>query len=289
VITPPIASVIIPAYNEGRTVGRLLTALIDPNRPDEFEIVVMCNGCTDDTAAIARTRGETVRVVELDEPSKHRALVEGDRLATVFPRLYVDGDVELDADGARALVASLSDGRTLAAAPQRRLVLDHSTRAVRSYYRVWERLPVVRSGLFGRGVVALSAEGHRRLADRPEVLGDDLYVHSRFTAAECRIVPDAWSRVHGPRHSADLIRRRTRAAQGNVQLAVSGDAPTTTNGTARSLLQLARAEPRLLPHLPAFLGITAASRINRRLQQLAGRDQVWLRDESSREERSDAP
>jgi hypothetical protein len=55
------------------------------------------------------------------------------------------------------------------------------------------------------------------------------------------------------------------------------------------LLQLARAEPRLLPHLPAFLGITAASRINRRLQQLAGRDQVWLRDESSREERSDAP
>ena len=39
---------------------------------------------------------------------------------------------------------------------------------------MWSRLPAIRAGLFGRGVVGVSAEGFARLAALPELMGDDL-------------------------------------------------------------------------------------------------------------------
>ena len=278
----PSASVIIPAHDEERTIGRLLSALLADAAPDEFEIIVVCNGCSDGTADVARGFGPAVQVVEVERPSKHWALIEGDRHATAFPRLYVDADVELDTAGARALVAALDGAGVRAVAPERDLVLDRSSRVVRSYYRVWGRLPVVRTGLFGRGVVGLDAEGHRRLGPRPEVLGDDLFVHSRFAEDERCIVAGARSRVRAPHRAADLVRRRTRAAEGNTELAEQHGAPASTSASARAVLQLARREPALWPHLPAFLGITAAGRLNSRRRQRSGGATPWLRDESSR-------
>jgi hypothetical protein len=276
------ASVIIPAHDEARSIGRVLNALLRGARPGEFEVLVVCNGCTDDTAAIARGYGQGVRVLQLDRPSKHWALVEGDRVATVFPRLYVDADIELDTTGARELVTALQRSGALVAAPERDLVLARSSRIVRSYYRVWAHLPVVQDGLFGRGVLGVSAEGHERIADRPDVLGDDLYVHARFADHERSIVSTARSRVRAPLTTGDLVRRRTRTAQGNGQLAGSGGAADTTPGTARALVRLAGREPALWPHLPAFLGVTALGRLNSRRRQRRGGPVVWLRDESSR-------
>jgi hypothetical protein len=276
------ASVIIPAHNEERSIGRLLDAILAGAEPGEFEIVVVCNGCSDDTATVARQRSAVAQVIELEQPSKHWALVEGDRVAAAFPRLYVDADIELDATSVRELVAALGRTGVLAVAPERELVVDRSSRIVRSHYRVWSRLPVVRSGLFGRGVIGVSAEGHRRVADRPEVFGDDLYVHSRFAEAERQIVTGARSRVRAPLTTGDLIRRRTRAAEGNVQLAERGKAADTTPATVRSLLRLMREEPALLPHVPAFVAVTLLGRLNRRRRQRRCNGQVWLRDESSR-------
>ena len=44
----------IPAYNEGEVIERCLKALLADAREGEFEIVVVCNGCKDDTAARAQ-------------------------------------------------------------------------------------------------------------------------------------------------------------------------------------------------------------------------------------------
>src|SRR5262245_58336894 len=49
-----MASVVIPAHNEARVIERGLSSLLEGARPGELEIVVVCNGCTDDTAARAR-------------------------------------------------------------------------------------------------------------------------------------------------------------------------------------------------------------------------------------------
>ena len=56
-------SVVIPAHDEEAVVGRCLAALLDGARPGELDVVVVCNGCTDATADIARGFGRGVRVV----------------------------------------------------------------------------------------------------------------------------------------------------------------------------------------------------------------------------------
>src|SRR5580704_13981625 len=132
-----------------------------------MDIIVVANGCTDDTAEVAASFGPAVRVLTLPVASKHEALTAGDRAAAGFPRIYVDADVELRADDARALAAALRQPGVLAAAPRRALQTEHSPWPVRWYYDIWSRLPEVQCGLFGRGVIAVSEPGHQRLAALP--------------------------------------------------------------------------------------------------------------------------
>lgn len=276
-----VTSIIVPAHNEAAVICRLLDGMLRDARPGEFEVIVVVNGSTDETAALARECG--VRVVELDQASKHGALVEGDRLATGFPRLYVDADIELDTASARALAHALGEPGIHAVAPERTLVLEGSARLVRAYYQVWDRLPAVRGGLFGRGVLGVDETGCARIAARPELIGDDVYLHSRFAPGERRIVAGSRSVVRGPRTMADLVRRRTRAAQANTQLGgLSGGATISTNSSARTVARLAVREPRLWASVPVFVGVTAYARVHAKRLRRSGKADVWLRDESSR-------
>jgi glycosyltransferase involved in cell wall biosynthesis len=276
-----VISVVIPAHNEERVIGRLLDGLLAEADAGELDVVVVSNGSSDGTARAAQRSG--VRVLEIDEASKHLALVAGDRAATDFPRLYVDADIELDTASARALVAALRTDGVLAVAPTRDLRLDGSAWAVRAYYRVWGRLPAVRDGLHGRGVLGVNEAGFARIADRPELIGDDLYLHSRFAPTERRVVPQSRSVVRGPRTVGDLMRRRTRAAQANTQLGTRTSGETVTTGSSgRELARLARSEPRLWPSLAVFVTVTLVARARAWWLQRRGSAGVWLRDESSR-------
>ena len=98
-----VVTIIVPAHNEGRVVGRLLGQLISGVGPGELDIIVVANGCTDDTAQIAAGYSPMIRVVSIPVPSKREALAVGNQAATGFPRLYVDADVELGASDVRAL------------------------------------------------------------------------------------------------------------------------------------------------------------------------------------------
>ena len=89
-----LASVVIPAHNEQQVIGRCLARLMDGLPPDT-QVVVVCNGCTDDTAGIAATFGARLVVVEVDRPSKTGALNAGDGVASGFPRAYLDADIEV--------------------------------------------------------------------------------------------------------------------------------------------------------------------------------------------------
>ena len=57
-------SVVIAAHNEEDVVGRCLDALLRSARSNELEVAVVCNGCTDRTAEVAREYGNGVRVIE---------------------------------------------------------------------------------------------------------------------------------------------------------------------------------------------------------------------------------
>jgi len=276
-------SIIVPAHNESPVIGRLLSQLVGPARQDEFEIVVVANGCTDDTAEVARSFRPRVRVLSLATASKREALAAGNRAATAFPRVYVDADVELGAGDIRALATALRRPGVLAAAPRLELPMAGRPWPVRWYFDVWSRLPEARRGLFGRGVVAVSEAGYERIAKLPPVFADDLAASLAFSPKERIIADDARVVVHPPRTFSDLMRIRVRAAMGVTQVEQTEGAPPSTARTRPSdLLAIVRERPFMAPRVALFLLVAAlvrgrASHANRR-----GDGATWLRDESSR-------
>lgn len=286
-ILPSVISVVVPAHNEAAVLGRLLSSLVadtasgKPDAADALDLVVVANGCSDETAAIA-AKYANVRVVETPVPNKHRALRLGDEHAAGFPRLYVDADVELTRDDVLALADAVSQPGVHAAAPSRITPLDGCPWTVRWYYDVWERLPVIRQGLFGRGVIALSAQGHARVAALPELMGDDLAASLSFGPGERKVIESATVVVHPPRKLRDLLRRRVRSMTVTTQAATQTRLPGSRTSKA-DLVDVLRAAPlRNGPRLAWFVVVTAIARARARRAVRAGDFTTWLRDESSR-------
>ena len=98
-------SVIVPAHNEARVIGRCLRSVTEGARPGELEVIVVCNGSTDGTAAVAGAF-EGVRVIESREASKAAALNLGDLHATGETRI-----IETLHEGIFSFISDLIDGR----------------------------------------------------------------------------------------------------------------------------------------------------------------------------------
>lgn len=277
----PIASVIVPAHDEERSIGRLLQGLTTAAGEQSLELIVVPNGCTDATAARAAAFPH-VQVVEIPESSKRLAMRGGSAVATVFPRVYVDADVEIDAESVLRLVDALLSGTVHACGPSRHYELDGVSRLARWYYDVWQELPQAREGLFGRGVIALSEEGQRRFEGAAEAMADDLLISELFSPEERRVVETASVVVHPARTLPALLRRRVRVRTGNAQ----ADAGRWRSASARTrpatLVGLVRRRPSLALKMPVFLAVAALSSCRARRAVRRGDFTSWLRDESSR-------
>ncbi len=284
------ASVIIAAYDEERSIGRVLTTLLEGAEPGEFEVIVVANGCSDGTADVARSFGAAVRVIERPQPSKHRAMRAGDDIATAPLRIYLDADVEASAASLRALVTALSASqvpldrtpRPLAVGPTRSIPRAHVARTVSWYYDVWERLPQVKTALFGRGLIAFSAAGNDRIRRLPQLMSDDLAMSDAFDRSERAIVETAVVIVHPPRTVRDLVRRRVRSATGNRQADDAGARRSESKTSGRDLALLVRDHPALAPKVVVFLLVTLVARLLARRAVRRGDYDTWHRDESSR-------
>ena len=281
--TPPSGtagdfSVVIPAHNEQIALPRLLDLLVADSAG--IEILVVCNGCSDLTADEARAYAD-VRVIEIPAASKYLALTTGLDAARHGCVALVDADVEILPASLRRLVAPLSAGRALATGPARALDRIGASWPVRYYYDIWERLPQVRTGLFGRGVIALSPLGVAMVRTLPATISDDLAVSELFGPDERAIVECARVTIRIPRALPDLLRRRTRIAMGNAQADSLALRQQHTRTSVRTLLQLLRRSPLSSPKVVVFLGVTAISRWLAHRASRAG-STVWLRDESSR-------
>ena len=271
-----VLSVVIPAHDEERVLPRLLAGLADPR----LEVVVVANGCADGTADVARRAG--ARVVELAEGSKVAALNAGDAAASVFPRAYVDADVEVSADALLAVADRLERGPELVASPRLVLDLHTATWLVRSYYAVWELSAFRRRGHIGSGVYALTREGRQRFGAFPRVIGDDRFVQGLFAPEERATVDDAFV-VRPPRTLRALVDRGARIAAGNRELqhaGLAGQVPTP-GGSLRALLRQVAPRPRLWGPFVVYavVQLRTGALAGRRLRHA---DDVWTRDETSR-------
>ena len=277
----PVASVIVPAHDEERSIGRLLTGLTARADGRSLEVIVVPNGCSDATAERAAAF-PGVQVVEIAEASKHLAMRRGSARASVFPRVYIDGDVEIDAESVLQLVDALDDGTVHACGPGRRYALDGVTRPARWYYDVWMELPQVQEGLFGRGVIALSQEGHRRFEQAPIAMGDDLVISELFAPGERRVVGSAAVVVHPARTLPDLVRRRVRVRTGNAQADAHRWRADESRTRPATLVDIARRRPDLAVKVPLFVAVAALASWRAQRAVRRGDFSTWMRDESSR-------
>jgi hypothetical protein len=240
-------------------------------------VVVIANGCSDGTVRAAKAVPGPIRVIEIERASKVAALNAGDAAVDAFPRVYVDGDVQIDWSDLRLLAEALEDDTTHLVAPERRWVTDGRPWLVRSYLRFLEQLPQVQGTLTGGGVLAISAEGRARFEDFPEVIADDSFLEAQVAPRERRRVAGATSVVETPLTVLGLVQRRSRVERGNRQLRQLG----ILDGGASSatLLAVLRQRPRLVLHLPAFLAVTLVARLRERFSR---NRTVWERDTSTR-------
>ncbi|GAA1613138.1 glycosyltransferase [Actinoplanes couchii] len=277
-----MTSIVIAAHNEAAVIGRCLDALLADAEPGEFDITVVANGCTDDTAAVAAQR-PGVRVIDLEEPDKSRALNAGDDAAVGFPRVYLDADVVLTGAAVRSLAAALESAP--AATVGRELDVSGRPLLVKAYYAIHGRLPVLRDGLFGRGVVAVSEKGRARFGRFPDLVADDLYLDSQFSRAEKAHVGGYTSTIATPRRTADLIRRLVRVRGGNTAMraaAARGEITAGVRAADRSswLRDVVLPRPWLAPAAACYVVITATAAWSARRAGDGGA--AWGRDESSR-------
>ena len=105
----PSLLLLIPAYNEERRIEPVLrdyAQFFRENYSGKFQIVVVLNGCTDDTIGVVRrvaAEFRLIRALEFKEPiGKGGALIEGLKLAS-----YGDLIGYVDADGATTPAAFL--------------------------------------------------------------------------------------------------------------------------------------------------------------------------------------
>ncbi|HZJ25847.1 MAG TPA: glycosyltransferase [Acidimicrobiia bacterium] len=279
-------SVVIPAHNEAGVIRRCLTTLLDGVEPGALDVVVACNGCSDDTAAIARSIDPTVRVVETDVASKAAGLNLGDEAARAFPRVYLDADVELAGRDIVTLAAALAGpDAPMAVAPELHVDTTRCTRPVAAYYEVWTSLPYVRGDWVGAGVYALSEAGRRRFAEFPPIIGDDYFISRRFDGpGEQRRVRGISFTLRPPTSTAELVRVLRRRRAGHLEHAAhmsTGDAPGRKEHHGRALARLAR-DPRRWPALAVYATITAAGIVTGWWKARFGDLTTWERDSSSR-------
>ena len=94
-------SVIVPVYNEERYLEATLRAASHP----DAELIVVCNGCTDGSVAVARRFADKVFV--LDEAHVSKARNFGASKASADKLVFLDADIVVD----REVLGKIADSR----------------------------------------------------------------------------------------------------------------------------------------------------------------------------------
>ncbi|SFR88486.1 Glycosyltransferase involved in cell wall bisynthesis [Microbacterium sp. cf046] len=281
----PTLSIVIPAHDEGALIARTLRHTFDGATAGEFEVIVVANGCSDDTAHYAATAGAGIRVIEIAEASKIAALNAGDAAASILPRVYLDADVRIDVATLRALARVLGDSSTpRVAAPGMIVDSSRSSFAVRQFQRIWAESDYRRTAHVGSGIYAVNGAGRERWAAFPDVIADDRFVQQRFLPEERTTLSGHTFTIYAPKDMKTHVRRATRIEVGNqslpreVQLATQ-DAAGSRYG---KLLRRVARRPSLWFALPFYVYGYAVPRMRARRALRRGRSVSWSRDASSR-------
>lgn len=269
----PGFSVIVPVHDEAdllpETAPLMLAGL------GRAEVVFVCNGCTDGSAALLRRLlGERARVIELPAAGKAAAIRAGEAAVRAFPRFYVDADVWIAGSTLAALARTLAAERLDLVSP--RIRVDHAgaSRLARGVTEAWMSLPHMRLAGF-HNVLGVSAEGRARWGRFPDLLADDDFIAASIPPRARRIVDGLSCTIRPPRRFRAWVRVRARWTRGQRQLRAQGIVLPRTPGQADGLRTLL-AEGRVLA-VGAYVAAAALGAVLGRFGRSG-----WYRDGSSR-------
>lgn len=133
----PELSIVIPAYNEEKRLGRTLTRIRDyfaghSPGPDGIEIVVVDDGSADGTARVAQECAREMRVVRLVSNSENRGKGYSVRNGVLAARgriaLFTDADLSSPIEESEKLLEAIAAGNDIAIGSR---ALDRSLISVR--------------------------------------------------------------------------------------------------------------------------------------------------------------
>lgn len=275
-----MASVIVPAHNEATVIRRCLDSLI--NQPELDTLIVACNGCSDDTAEIVRNEYPQAVCLDIPTPSKVNALNEAEAYVTSWPVFYIDADTRLSADSIRTISNALENSDTLLAAPEPQIDTSHSSWPVKQYYHTWLKLPYIRDGVVATCSYVISETGRQRFTRFPAIINDDGFVRCQFDRNERRNIPGAQIFIMAPRNLSSLIRIKTRARLGNMQLAAANLCTRNEPKPYASILRKHLFSKDFIPTI-TYLLIATVIRLRAAWQFRKLQSYTWETDLSSRQ------
>ena len=220
----PFVSLLIPAYNEARTIARKIeNSLALEYPPDRIEIVIVSDGSSDQTVNIARSAGG-VRVLALP---KNRGKVSA--LNAALPELrgeiivFSDASGILAADSVRRLVENFADPSVGAASGRYRVVKANEVNIGASEDLYWKYEAFLKTQE-SRLASTLGAHGHlhairKELYPFPpaETINDDYVIPLSVLGRGFRAVHEPAAVVFEEAREMTGFGRRIRIVAGNLQ------------------------------------------------------------------------
>ena len=223
----PTIDVVLVVHDAATLVEAKLRNLLDLDYPaDRLRINLVCDGCKDDTEAVARA---------LDLPQL-RVFAYGQRrgksacIADVLPRLdaelvlFTDVRQRIDANAAAVLAATLADPEIGAASGELVLQADNGYgRGIDAYWRyekLLRRLESASGSIIGATGALYAARRTALVAPPAGIVLDDMWIPLAIAAAGHRVVfaPQALAYDRGASDSTSEETRKRRTLAGNYQL-----------------------------------------------------------------------
>lgn len=274
-----MANIIVPAHNEASVIAACLESLLE--QPGVDKIIVACNGCTDNTAEIARQY--PVTCLDIDMPSKVNALNQAEKQVSSWPVFYIDADIRLSPGAIEKICAAMESGDLLLAAPEPVIDTSHASWPVKQYYKVWLSLPYIQDGVVATCSFVISEQGRQRFSEFPPIINDDGFVRCQFTSAERGNVSGTQVFITAPRDLRSLIKIKSRARLGNMQLSAEGLCKQQEKKPYSQILFSKLLSPDVVSVL-VYIAITMLIRMRAKWQFKNLASYRWEKDETSRQQ-----
>jgi biofilm PGA synthesis N-glycosyltransferase PgaC len=227
-------TVLVAARNEADRIQETLSFIARQDYPGPIEVLVVDNGSTDGTRAVAEAygaaTGQAVRCIDEPRPGKSHALNTG--LAAVATELVItlDADTLVHPQAVRHLVARLLNAPPDVQAVAGSVLVRNSRDSLWTRMQEWDYFLGIASvkrmqGLYQGTLVAQGAfslyrtQALRTAGGWPDAIGEDIVLTWKLMRQGARVYyePSAVAFTAAPNRLVHLARQRARWARGMIE------------------------------------------------------------------------